>query len=180
VAIWYIVTILVLLDRERSGNPVPRFLTAAPRFQLPEEFVHVSDALGILSSRLVHDDKKSSEMACLALSRLAESYKNDRNRLRDIATPVRFFFFLPIFFFIYFFFFYGPPRVPRCRRSLGKVRPFIYFSPFFATPCFVESGPEHKKRILFSTEIVVARCRAQPEFSLDVANLGLPHFRLRI
>jgi hypothetical protein len=22
-----------------------------------------------------------------------------------------------------FFFFYGPPRVPRCRRSLGKVRP---------------------------------------------------------
>ena len=56
---------------------------------LPEEFIHVSDALGILSSRLVHDDKKSSEMACLALSRLAESYKNDRNRLRDIATPVR-------------------------------------------------------------------------------------------
>ena len=55
---------------------------------LPEEFVYVCDALGILSSRLVHDDKKSSEMACLALSRLAESYKNDRNRLRDIATQV--------------------------------------------------------------------------------------------
>ena len=27
---------------------------------LPEEFVHVNDALEILSSRLVHDDKKSS------------------------------------------------------------------------------------------------------------------------
>jgi hypothetical protein len=23
----------------------------------------------------------------------------------------------------YFFFFYGPPKVPRCRRSFGKVRP---------------------------------------------------------
>ena len=37
--------------------------------------------------RLVHDDKKSSESACLAMSRLAESYKNDKNRLRDIAKP---------------------------------------------------------------------------------------------
>lgn len=54
---------------------------------LPEEFVHVQDALTILSSRLIHDDKKSSESACLALSRLAESYKNDKNRLRDIAKP---------------------------------------------------------------------------------------------
>lgn len=53
---------------------------------LPEEFVHVKDALGIISSRLVHEDKKSSESACLALSRLAESYKNDRAKLRDIAT----------------------------------------------------------------------------------------------
>jgi hypothetical protein len=25
--------------------------------------------------------------------------------------------------FFFFFFFYGPPRVPRCRRSFGKVRP---------------------------------------------------------
>ena len=57
---------------------------------LPEEFIHVCDVLGILSSRLIHDDKKSSEMACLALSRLAESYKNDRIRLRDIATQVSF------------------------------------------------------------------------------------------
>ena len=36
----------------------------------PEEFVHVADALSILSSRLVHEDKKSAETACLALSRL--------------------------------------------------------------------------------------------------------------
>jgi E3 ubiquitin-protein ligase TRIP12 len=53
---------------------------------LPEEFVHVQESLSILSSRLVHEDKKSSETACLAMSRLAESYKNDKNRLRDIAT----------------------------------------------------------------------------------------------
>ena len=54
---------------------------------MPEEFVHVMDALSTLSSRLVHEDKKSSESACLALSRLAESYKNDMNRLRDVAKP---------------------------------------------------------------------------------------------
>ena len=54
---------------------------------LPEEFVFVTDALSTLSSRLVHEDKKSSESACLALSRLAESYKNDMNRLRDVAKP---------------------------------------------------------------------------------------------
>jgi E3 ubiquitin-protein ligase TRIP12 len=52
---------------------------------LPEEFVHVADALCILSSRLIHDDKKSAETACLALSRLAESYKNDKAKLKDIA-----------------------------------------------------------------------------------------------
>lgn len=34
----------------------------------------------------MHEDKKSSETACLAMSRLAESYKNDKNRLRDIAS----------------------------------------------------------------------------------------------
>ncbi len=69
----------------------------------PEEFVYVQDALAILSTRfvfvlckksfmvtwllcrLVHEDKRSSESACLALSRLAESYKNDKNRLRDLA-----------------------------------------------------------------------------------------------
>ena len=44
------------------------------------------ESLAILSSRLVHEDKKSSETACLAMSRLAESYKNDKNRLRDIAS----------------------------------------------------------------------------------------------
>ena len=52
---------------------------------LPEEFVHVSEALSILSSRLVHEDKKSAETACLALSRLAESYKNDKTKLKEIA-----------------------------------------------------------------------------------------------
>ena len=52
---------------------------------LPEEFVHVADALSILSSRLIHEDKKSAETACLALSRLAESYKNDKCKLKDIA-----------------------------------------------------------------------------------------------
>lgn len=36
---------------------------------LPEEFAHVADALSILSSRLVHEDKKSADTACLALSR---------------------------------------------------------------------------------------------------------------
>ena len=35
--------------------------------------------------RLIHDDKKSAETACLALSRLAESYKNDKAKLKDIA-----------------------------------------------------------------------------------------------
>ena len=35
--------------------------------------------------RLIHDDKKSAETACLALSRLAESYKNDKSKLKDIA-----------------------------------------------------------------------------------------------
>ena len=46
----------------------------------------LQESLAILSSRLVHEDKKSSETACLAMSRLAESYKNDKNRLRDIAS----------------------------------------------------------------------------------------------
>jgi len=54
---------------------------------LPEEFVHVQDSLATLSSRLVHDDKRSSETACQALSRLAESFKNDRGRLKDLARP---------------------------------------------------------------------------------------------
>ena len=34
---------------------------------------------------MVHEDKKSAETACLALSRLAESYKNDKAKLKDIA-----------------------------------------------------------------------------------------------
>ena len=37
------------------------------------------------SSRLIHEDKKSAETACLALSRLAESYKNDKTKLKEIA-----------------------------------------------------------------------------------------------
>ena len=35
----------------------------------------------------MHEDKKSSETACVALSRLAESYKNDRYKLADLARP---------------------------------------------------------------------------------------------
>ena len=38
-----------------------------------------------ISFRLIHEDKKSAETACLALSRLAESYKNDKAKLKDIA-----------------------------------------------------------------------------------------------
>ena len=47
--------------------------------------MHVQDAITVLSSRLIADDRKSAESACLALSRLAESYKNDKNKLREIA-----------------------------------------------------------------------------------------------
>ena len=52
---------------------------------LPEEFPLVVDALPVLSSRLVHDDKKSVETSCLALSRLADSYKHDTKKLTEIA-----------------------------------------------------------------------------------------------
>ena len=52
---------------------------------LAEEFPLASEALGVLSSRLVHDDKKSVDTACLALSRLADSYKHDQARLGEIA-----------------------------------------------------------------------------------------------
>ena len=58
---------------------------------LPEEFVHVQEALSILSSRLIHEDKKSAETACLALSRLAESYKNDKGEFwREIRICLHF------------------------------------------------------------------------------------------
>ena len=46
----------------------------------------MADALGILSSRLVADDRKSAESACLALSRLAESCRHDAARLRQLAA----------------------------------------------------------------------------------------------
>ena len=52
---------------------------------LPEEFPLVVDALPVLSGRLVHDDKKSVETSCLALSRLADSYKHDTKKLTEIA-----------------------------------------------------------------------------------------------
>ena len=52
---------------------------------LSEEFPLVSDALPVLSSRLNHDDKKTMDTACLALSRLADSYKHDTKKLTLIA-----------------------------------------------------------------------------------------------
>ena len=73
--------------RQFFKKNVDLFFTASNCCQnlSPEEFIHVADALSILSSRLVHEDKKSAETACLALSRLAESYKNDKAKLKDIA-----------------------------------------------------------------------------------------------
>jgi E3 ubiquitin-protein ligase TRIP12 len=50
-----------------------------------EEFPLVSDALPVLSSRLNHDDKKTQDTACTALSRLADSYKHDAKRLALVA-----------------------------------------------------------------------------------------------
>lgn len=52
---------------------------------LAEEFPLVSESLPVLSSRLVHDDKKSVDTACLALSRLADSYKHDNKKLTEVA-----------------------------------------------------------------------------------------------
>eukprot|EP00092_Neocalanus_flemingeri_P014477 GFUD01015622.1.p1 GENE.GFUD01015622.1~~GFUD01015622.1.p1 ORF type:complete len:1754 (-),score=538.42 GFUD01015622.1:509-5770(-) len=52
---------------------------------LVEEYSLVSEALPVLSSRLIHDDKKSVDTACLALSRLADSYKHDTKKLTEIA-----------------------------------------------------------------------------------------------
>ena len=40
-----------------------------------------------MASRLTHDDRKSVETACLALSRLADSYKHDTAKLEEIARP---------------------------------------------------------------------------------------------
>jgi E3 ubiquitin-protein ligase TRIP12 len=52
-----------------------------------EEFNFVQDAIPIISSRLRNEDKKSVDLACLALSRLAESYKLDKERLAEIGKP---------------------------------------------------------------------------------------------
>ena len=52
---------------------------------LLEEYPLVVDALPVLSSRLNHDDKKSVDTSCLALSRLADSYKHDIKKLTEIA-----------------------------------------------------------------------------------------------
>ena len=52
---------------------------------LLEEYPLVVDALPVLSSRLIHDDKKSVDTSCLALSRLADSYKHDTKKLTEIA-----------------------------------------------------------------------------------------------
>ena len=58
------------------------------KFIFENIYVCISNPLFILVLpffRLIHDDKKSAETACLALSRLAESYKNDKAKLKDIA-----------------------------------------------------------------------------------------------
>ena len=54
---------------------------------LIEEFPLVQEAISTLASRLTHDDRKSVETACLALSRLADSYKHDMAKLEEIAKP---------------------------------------------------------------------------------------------
>ena len=41
--------------------------------QLFEEYPLARDALPVLSSRLIHDDKKSVDSSCLAMSRLLRS-----------------------------------------------------------------------------------------------------------
>jgi len=52
-----------------------------------EEFAFVKEAIPIISSRLRNDDKKSVDLACQALSRLADSYKLDKERLAEIGKP---------------------------------------------------------------------------------------------
>jgi E3 ubiquitin-protein ligase TRIP12 len=52
-----------------------------------EEFVLVQEAIPIISSRLKNEDKKSVDLACQALSRLADSYKQDKERLAEIGKP---------------------------------------------------------------------------------------------
>jgi len=52
-----------------------------------EEFVLVQEAIPIISSRLRNEDKKSVDLACQALSRLADSYKLDKDRVAEIAKP---------------------------------------------------------------------------------------------
>ena len=54
-------------------------------FLLSEWTLDIIPFLFLSFFRLIHDDKKSAETACLALSRLAESYKNDKAKLKDIA-----------------------------------------------------------------------------------------------
>jgi len=54
---------------------------------LSEEFPLVKEAICTLASRLTNDDRKSVETACLALSRLADSFKLDAAKLQEIAKP---------------------------------------------------------------------------------------------
>ena len=54
---------------------------------LAEEFPLVKEAICTLASRLTNDDRKSVETACLALSRLADSFKLDAAKLEEIAKP---------------------------------------------------------------------------------------------
>lgn len=61
-----------------------RLPSATLRFARNEISIFIFPSLLI---RLVHEDKKSSETACVALSRLAESYKNDRIKLAELARP---------------------------------------------------------------------------------------------
>ena len=50
---------------------------------LLEEYPLVVDALPVLSSRMINDDKKSVDINCLTLSRLANSYKHNTKKLTE-------------------------------------------------------------------------------------------------
>jgi hypothetical protein len=54
---------------------------------LAEEFCLVAECLPILATRLAHEDKQSVELACMALARLADSYKLDTAKLAQVARP---------------------------------------------------------------------------------------------
>ncbi|XP_024080422.1 E3 ubiquitin-protein ligase TRIP12 isoform X4 [Cimex lectularius] len=53
---------------------------------LPEELPLVSQSIPLLSSRLTHQDQKSVESVCLALSRLTDSLQSDPSKLMQIAN----------------------------------------------------------------------------------------------